>query len=371
MARLARDAVSSDDDSSDDSSSEEGVKGKSTVKSKSSKHTKENHYSRTTPAVKQEPMSEDEAMKSGSDSESDSSSGSESSSSASSSSESESEDSIDEADVHRHVDDDIQKAIDAENAQSGNSVQAKPFTAPRSFKKVQSSISLPSEISQVFSGAGNKQIWHITAPASVPVSSISQLALDAIATGEPVLAHEGLQYRLREEQLGSDTTKHILLPDRSGTTYTKSSLRVVQTFHLEQVLDKVVQSLEIAPSKELIDRYSKPVRQQPKNLKARNTPLGVKDDDDDKKKLAKVQPSGRVPGEESDTEMREAHEESKKRKHLETETPFRKKSKIVTDASPDKSSKKEHKSKHREETSEERRARREEKKRRKKEKAQH
>lgn len=147
---------------------------------------------------------------------------------------------------------------------------------------------------------------------------------------------------MREEQLGTDSTKHLLLPDKFGTTYKKSSLRVVQTFHLEKVLN--IAPSESTPSQGQINKYKKPVRQQPKNImKLRNTPIGVKDDDE-VSRIART-------GNDSDIEMgdfsQKAHDESKKRKHLEMELPLRKKSK------------------HGDETSEERRTRREEKKRKK------
>ncbi|KAI5306071.1 hypothetical protein KEM56_002325 [Ascosphaera pollenicola] len=344
MARLAKDAVSSDSDSDSSSDTSSGSSSDSSAaNTKSAQQIKKEKQS----IVKKEPVSEDEKMGSGSESESESESESDSESSSSSQSESEEEEVV-------HRNDDIQKAIDAKNAQTGAAIQAKPFKPPGSFKKVQASTPVPSELSQVLSGAGNKQIWHITAPASVPLSSINQLALDAVATGQPVLSHKGVQYKLREEQLGSDTTKHLLLPDKFGTTYKKDSLRVVQTFHLEKVLD--ITPSETAPSQGLIDKYKKPVRQQPKNLKARNTPIGVKDDDESTKPSRAVQDSDIEMGDVST----KAHEESKKRKHLETELPLRKKSKTATDGS-----KKERKSKHGEETSEERKARREEKKRKK------
>ncbi|KAI5292192.1 hypothetical protein KEM52_006548, partial [Ascosphaera acerosa] len=196
--------------------------------------------------------------------------------------------------------------------------------------------------------SSGKQIWHITAPASVPLASITQLALDAVATAQPVLSHKGVQYRLREEQLGSNATKHLLVHDGAKGTYRKHPLRVVQTFHLEQILDGAV-AAEVAPTQGLIGKYSKPVRQQPQGLRARNTPLGVRDDD---ASLAAADSAARAG---------KLLDESRKRKHLDSELPLRKKSRTATDSPAGK----EHKSKHRDETPEERKARREEKKRRK------
>ncbi|KAI5309905.1 hypothetical protein KEM55_002160 [Ascosphaera atra] len=329
MARkqLSKDRVSSDDDES----------GTEYVKKEE------------VPKVKKEPVSEESSPESESESES------ESSSSSSSDEEEES------PEVNQARDDNVQRAIDAKNAQTSNVVPAKPFRPPESFRQVQGGAPPSAEVSQALSNLEGKQVWHITAPASVPLSSIKQLALDAVAQGQPILSHDGKQYRLREEQLGLDTSKHLLVPNKQGNVYHKDSHRVVQTFHLEQLVGLSPSTSDVKPSNVQVSKYEKPVRQQPKNLKTRYRPFGVRDEEDfDMPAL-----------EGSDSEaaaLKKAQEETKKRKHMEAEdSPSRKKSKTVE--LPERGRKKEksgHKSeKKRDETSQERRARKEEKKRKK------
>lgn len=255
-------------------------------------------------------------------------------------------------------------------------IPAQPFKPPENFKKITNGVPRNTEASNILSNLKGKQLWHITAPASVPVSSIRTLALDAVATGEPVLSHKGSQYRLREEQISADRNKSLLIPDAMGNTYHESPQSIVQTFHVEEVIELPDAN---TPAQQ-IEKYVKPVRQQPKNLRARHTPIGST--------RTPELPQQSLPGnksqegidatDENNGSEREQKDKSKKRKHTEKHSP-RKKSKSEVDSphrgkkddekEEEKGKNKSHKSKHRDETNEERKARHEEKKRKKEAKA--
>lgn len=257
-------------------------------------------------------------------------------------------------------------------------------------------------IPQVFSNLDGKQVWHITAPLGVPVSSIGQFALEAIASGEPVLTHKGVKYRLHEDSLGAaEKTKSLLLPDKHGNVFRRNRQGVSQTFHIEQVVDLPNGDLSVTPD---IKSLRKKTPKQPKNLRMRYKPFGSSNE--------QAETFGSA-SEESEAETRsfkvpagaELDQSSKKRKHVRVDSSIpedsdvdmepappddltRKKSKKTSSEIPDpsshstKSAKKDAKKrgredkqqspelrkKHREETSTERRARREERKRKKQQK---
>ncbi|OJD16681.1 hypothetical protein AJ78_03191 [Emergomyces pasteurianus Ep9510] len=156
-------------------------------------------------------------------------------------------------------------------------IPAQEFKAPEGFKLVAATAPRSPDVSKVFSNLRGKQIWHITAPAFVPMSSIRELALDAVATGDSVLTHNGVDYKLREDQIGAEKNKALLLPNEQGNTYHRHRLNVAQTFHLERIVDLAngaTHSEQSAP----ISKLTRPKREQPKKLKMRYKPFGSTND---------------------------------------------------------------------------------------------
>ncbi|KKZ59845.1 hypothetical protein EMCG_05374 [[Emmonsia] crescens] len=156
-------------------------------------------------------------------------------------------------------------------------IPAQEFKAPEGFKLMATTAPRSSDVSKVFSDLRGKQIWHITAPASVPMNSIQELALDAVATGGSILTHSGVDYKLREDQIGAEKNKALLLPDKQGNTYHRNSVNVAQTFHLERIVDLAngaTHSEQSVP----ISALTKPQHEQPRHLKMRYKPFGSTDD---------------------------------------------------------------------------------------------
>ncbi|KAK2831905.1 hypothetical protein FQN49_007052, partial [Arthroderma sp. PD_2] len=113
---------------------------------------------------------------------------------------------------------------------------SKAFKPPQGFQFMPKTSSQPSDISHLLSNLDGKQLWHITAPVGVPVSSIETLAMNAITNGEPVLTHKGTSYRLHENQLSAGKQKSLLVPDKNGNVYRRQRHGVSKTYHLEQVV---------------------------------------------------------------------------------------------------------------------------------------
>jgi hypothetical protein len=110
-----------------------------------------------------------------------------------------------------------------------SSVVAKPFEAPVGYT------SLDTSSRSALSNADlqGKQVWHITAPADLDISSLAEVALDSIKSGKPVLSHKGVDYVMSEDkgaQSGNATL--VLLPEKDG--YKPISQPVSKTFHLRQ-----------------------------------------------------------------------------------------------------------------------------------------
>lgn len=211
---------------------------------------------------------------------------------------------------------------------------------------IQKSTPLPSELTNAFSDLNGKQIWHITAPAAVPFSSIKELALDAVATGETILTHKGVDYHIREDQIGSDRTKNLLLPEKQGNIYRRHRMDVAQTFHLERIVSSPSQGLE--SQIEAMKKKTRPLPSQPKNLRMRYMPFGT----------SPVQTQGGMGMDDSETEITfkdprgikvdgETKKQKKKRKHPDTDSALNAKDGVETDtqsqgALPRKKSKKAH-----------------------------
>lgn len=60
-----------------------------------------------------------------------------------------------------------------------------------------------------------KQIWYFTAPASVPISSITRMSLANVKNGEKVCAHNGNDYGFVQDAMNDGTDARILAPHGS------------------------------------------------------------------------------------------------------------------------------------------------------------
>jgi DNA-directed RNA polymerase I subunit RPA34.5 len=64
-----------------------------------------------------------------------------------------------------------------------------------------------------------KQIWYITAPASVPLSSIEQVSLRDIEKNKKVLSHMGNDYGFIQDAAEVKTYSKIMTPNSSDDGY--------------------------------------------------------------------------------------------------------------------------------------------------------
>lgn len=99
------------------------------------------------------------------------------------------------------------------------------FVAPDfHLRKVDGSIGA-SEVAGFFEKAKmeGKQVWYITAPASLPVTVVQDLTIpmDSAHKGLPVLTHNGDDYRLAFDDPSAASSFRLLIPNKKGQEYSE------------------------------------------------------------------------------------------------------------------------------------------------------
>lgn len=168
------------------------------------------------------------------------------------------------------------------------------YTAPEGFIETKKASNSEPEFDKIFSkgNLAGKQIWHITLPSDVPISSLKEVDLNKATSGATVVSHKGLDYGLRlgEADSGEANDYQLLVADNGGSTYTTSSTTFQRTLHLQQsshpsVAYSVPQQPHsangvVGAARPTVPRV-KEVRQQPKGLRTRYWPPGFEDAEPD------------------------------------------------------------------------------------------
>ncbi|GIC84525.1 DNA-directed RNA polymerase I subunit RPA34 [Aspergillus udagawae] len=170
--------------------------------------------------------------------------------------------------------------IKASNISSSNDslYPRPPYKPPSGFKPAKRQLPPSSTTSSLLSDLRGKQIFHITAPAFLPLSKVKEVSLAKILQGEPVLKHEGVQYGIPPENIGQGDLggKSLLLYDSKTQTYysAPATTTTMPTYHVQEMIE-LPKSLGtddavLAAAQDQI----KPPRKQPKHLKMRFRPVG-------------------------------------------------------------------------------------------------
>jgi hypothetical protein len=161
-----------------------------------------------------------------------------------------------------------------------STVQIAPraFKAPQGYEPVILSASdFASEGASLFENLQGKQVWHISAPDSVPLDVIKELDIQAALQGKAILAKDGINYNMHPTHLSNDV---LLLPGGKHSTYEQSEQRIAKSFHLRQMnstpTHKTQDDIETALIFTAMEegKARKP-REQPGGLKMRYTPFGA------------------------------------------------------------------------------------------------
>ncbi|KAI9745974.1 MAG: hypothetical protein M1818_000655 [Claussenomyces sp. TS43310] len=129
------------------------------------------------------------------------------------------------------------------------------------------------------SSISGKQVWYITAPASVPISAIKKVSLEDVKDGKPALSHNGQDYGFVQNEVEDKRFSRIMLPDDLGSSYHLEKKSLDQTLHLQQMIQLPNQLSPQVANAQAISKATvpakKPIRQQPEGLQMRFRPIGV------------------------------------------------------------------------------------------------
>jgi hypothetical protein len=159
-------------------------------------------------------------------------------------------------------------------------IAPKPFKPPHGFEKTTLLASDYAAGSTEFltKDLTRKQIWHITAPASVNIRDIKPFDIQDVRSGKPILSKNGVDYGFLT---GSHKTEKLLLASGEGMEYAQARVPISGTYHLREIArsqakthadgDKENSTISFA-ARSIVN--SKKPREQPVGLRMRYQPYG-------------------------------------------------------------------------------------------------
>ncbi|KAJ6138558.1 hypothetical protein N7471_005044 [Penicillium samsonianum] len=151
-----------------------------------------------------------------------------------------------------------------------------PYKPPAGFKSAKKQAPPSSKASSLLSNLNDKQVLHLTAPASLPLSKVKEVCMAKIMQGEPIISHDGVNYGIPVEALSEadPATKSLLLFDEKTQTYCTAA-HSVPSYHVQEMIGLPSTSKNTDAAVAEMRKYVKPARPQPKNLKMRFRPVGT------------------------------------------------------------------------------------------------
>ncbi|KAF1988209.1 hypothetical protein K402DRAFT_391974 [Aulographum hederae CBS 113979] len=156
------------------------------------------------------------------------------------------------------------------------------FKPPHSFKAISSTILSTKLTSLIAPHLKGKQIWHVSAPDTVPISSVREATMDLIKSGRAVASKKNDEFGFVRDALAEHETKSVAFTSKDG--FIHASKRVGQTINLQHVVKLPQLNREAAipqqtpdPEAPLSLRPDKPARPQPKGMRFRFRPSGFGD----------------------------------------------------------------------------------------------
>jgi hypothetical protein len=124
-----------------------------------------------------------------------------------------------------------------------------------------------------------KQIWHITAPSNVGISSLHDFALETVASNQAILSHDSVEYVFKEDTNPGNDYATILEPMRDG--YKSTRRKVERKLNLQPKI--TLPNLSIRQASQVTGSSAagniaapsvSQIRPQPKGLRMRYRPPG-------------------------------------------------------------------------------------------------
>ncbi|KAL4785932.1 DNA-directed RNA polymerase I subunit RPA34.5-domain-containing protein [Aspergillus varians] len=169
----------------------------------------------------------------------------------------------------------------SQNEQSGKKPsQPRSFGAPKQYKpplgfKSAKSQSHSSNTSSGLPALAGKQVFHITAPAFLPLSKVKEVWLAGALKGEPILEHKGVKFGIPEDSLkqAGASGQTLFVYDQKAQTY-NGTVTNVPTYHIQEMIDIPGGAEYEEATLRAAKALEKPPRKQPKHLKMRFRPVG-------------------------------------------------------------------------------------------------
>jgi len=86
---------------------------------------------------------------------------------------------------------------------------------PKDYVAIPTPLNTTTSANRIFENLDGKQIWHITAPADVPLSSLREIAMDKVLEGDAMVSHKGIDYTFSTLEK-DDQSRSILIPNQRG-----------------------------------------------------------------------------------------------------------------------------------------------------------
>ncbi|KAL8724070.1 MAG: hypothetical protein Q9181_007001 [Wetmoreana brouardii] len=161
------------------------------------------------------------------------------------------------------------------------------YNPPPDFKAASVTSALSSQSHDAFAvdNLQGKQIWHIIAPASVPISLIKEVPIQKVFTGSPILSHKGADYGLFAEANADRDEKVLLVPSHKDDNYRLAGADIAKTLRLQQIVKPPFLSHKPENSATGVGTAPKThvraIRQQPEGLTMRYRPFGDESSSED------------------------------------------------------------------------------------------
>ncbi|RVX75363.1 hypothetical protein B0A52_00716 [Exophiala mesophila] len=156
-----------------------------------------------------------------------------------------------------------------------------PYKAPSGYESFALSASdYASQSTSLFENLSGKQIWHISAPASLSLQSITELDIQAALQGRSILTKNGIDYNMHPTPLQHEI---LLLPAGQDSTYEQTEVGVTRTFDLREMSmiprakakDKAQSSTASIVFTATKEGTTGQPRKQPEGLRQRYIPFGA------------------------------------------------------------------------------------------------
>ncbi|KAF2175583.1 hypothetical protein K469DRAFT_724083 [Zopfia rhizophila CBS 207.26] len=159
-----------------------------------------------------------------------------------------------------------------------------PFDPPKGFTAVSAYPSATSNALKLFGNLKGKQIWHITAPAGVPITTLKEVTLGKAKDVEVALNHKGIDYGFIAGGNNEEAMRNVLIPGPKG--YKAVCAPISRTIHLQQVIrlpnispKQAAQNAGSSAAALITSSTIRAPRPQVKGLRMRYFPSGFGDQD--------------------------------------------------------------------------------------------